>query len=73
MTALAIYSAGRHWVRLFTDEETVADVVIIILPIFVVYAVRTYVSKTSYISHVLVVIDENSNEYIHICICIRIK
>lgn len=43
MTALAIYSAGRHWVRLFTDEETVADVVIIILPIFVVYAVRTYV------------------------------
>lgn len=43
MTSLAIYSAGRNWVRLFTDEVIVADIVLVILPIFVVYAVSTYV------------------------------
>ena len=45
MTALGIYSAGRNWVRLFTDEVIVADIVLIILPIFVVYAVSTYVRE----------------------------
>lgn len=67
MTSLAIYSAGRNWVRLFTDEVIVADIVLVILPIFVVYAVSTYVRTklTSLITCTLLIITYRQTD-IHI-------